>query len=174
MSSAHDLLSAARWRGATLAVNIRNLFDADPPFYNNPTGYGFDPTSADIVGRFREFLRAAGRADRRARGGRAAATTEQRGVGGIDDGIDVEAAVVRIDVGEFAVQFAPSHGWCSNSCGFRSSTNRWMRNCAFFSAKTIQSGRDPSSFALMAMRRTMPSDPAAVEIWIRSPSERDL
>ncbi len=41
------------------------------------------------------------------------------------------------------------------------------------SAKTIQSGRVPSSFALMAMRRTMPSDPGAVEIWIWSPSERE-
>ncbi len=40
------------------------------------------------------------------------------------------------------------------------------------SAKTIQSGRAPVSRAFTAMRRTMPSLPGAVEIWIRSPSER--
>ncbi len=40
------------------------------------------------------------------------------------------------------------------------------------SANTIQSGRAPASRALTTMRRTMPSLPGAVEIWIRSPSER--
>ena len=40
------------WRGVAVNVNVRNAFDAAPPFYNNPTGYGFDATNADVIGRF--------------------------------------------------------------------------------------------------------------------------
>jgi outer membrane receptor protein involved in Fe transport len=43
---------AAAWgRGLSVALSVRNLFDADPPFYDNPAGFGFDATNADILGR---------------------------------------------------------------------------------------------------------------------------
>lgn len=37
--------------GVSAALSVRNLFDADPPFYNSSTGYGFDPAQADVLGR---------------------------------------------------------------------------------------------------------------------------
>lgn len=40
------------WRGLRLTLNVRNLFDARPPFYDNPLGYGFDAANADVIGRF--------------------------------------------------------------------------------------------------------------------------
>jgi iron complex outermembrane receptor protein len=40
------------WRGLTAALNIRNLFDRAPPFYDNPFGLGFDPSNGDPIGRF--------------------------------------------------------------------------------------------------------------------------
>ncbi|MFC3077824.1 TonB-dependent receptor domain-containing protein [Phenylobacterium terrae] len=40
------------WEGLTLALNVRNLLDADPPFYDNPLGFAFDPSAHDAVGRF--------------------------------------------------------------------------------------------------------------------------
>ena len=39
-------------RGLTLLLNLRNVFDRAPPFYNNTFGVGYDPTNADPVGRF--------------------------------------------------------------------------------------------------------------------------
>ena len=59
--SSYDTVDAqARWtsapgswaHGVVLALNVRNLFDADPPFYDNPAGFGFDATNADVLGRF--------------------------------------------------------------------------------------------------------------------------
>lgn len=38
--------------GTRLTLNVRNLFDTAPPFYDNPAGLGFDPANADLVGRF--------------------------------------------------------------------------------------------------------------------------
>jgi iron complex outermembrane receptor protein len=42
-------------RGLTFGVNIRNLFDSDPPFVNLAPaatgGGGFDPTLASPIGR---------------------------------------------------------------------------------------------------------------------------
>ncbi len=38
-------------RGLDLALSVRNLFDADPPFYDAPQGIGFDPANADPLGR---------------------------------------------------------------------------------------------------------------------------
>jgi outer membrane receptor protein involved in Fe transport len=35
-----------------LVLTVRNLFDQDPPFYDNPTGFGFDPATGDPIGRF--------------------------------------------------------------------------------------------------------------------------
>ena len=35
-----------------LVLTVRNLFDEDPPFYDNPTGFGFDPATGDPIGRF--------------------------------------------------------------------------------------------------------------------------
>jgi outer membrane receptor protein involved in Fe transport len=37
--------------GVDIALSAQNLFDEDPPFYNNPQGFGFDPANAAIVGR---------------------------------------------------------------------------------------------------------------------------
>lgn len=50
----------ARWHGAdrgwtkgvTATLSVRNLFNAAPPFYDNPLGFGFDATNADVIGRF--------------------------------------------------------------------------------------------------------------------------
>jgi outer membrane receptor protein involved in Fe transport len=39
-------------KGLTLALSMQNLFDQDPPFYDNPTGVGYDPANADPIGRF--------------------------------------------------------------------------------------------------------------------------
>ena len=43
---------AATLKGLTLALSVQNLFDQDPPFYDNPTGVGYDPANADPIGRF--------------------------------------------------------------------------------------------------------------------------
>lgn len=47
-----------RWQGKILAVdglavtlNIQNLFDQNPPFYDNPLAVGYDPVNADPLGR---------------------------------------------------------------------------------------------------------------------------
>ncbi|MCR5879459.1 TonB-dependent receptor [Phenylobacterium sp. J367] len=42
----------SRLRGVALDLTVRNLFDTDPPFYDNPDGFAFDPANADVVGRF--------------------------------------------------------------------------------------------------------------------------
>jgi outer membrane receptor protein involved in Fe transport len=44
--------AGGRTEGAALTLFVRNLFDADPPFYDNPAGLAFDPASADPIGRF--------------------------------------------------------------------------------------------------------------------------
>ncbi len=44
-----------RWDGLTVALTVQNLFDRDPPFYDNPTGYGFDPGQANLLGRVVAF-----------------------------------------------------------------------------------------------------------------------
>lgn len=38
--------------GFQIALNVQNLFDADPPFANNPIGYGYDTQNANPIGRF--------------------------------------------------------------------------------------------------------------------------
>ena len=38
--------------GLSLALNVQNLFDIDPPFYDGPTGISYDPANADPLGRF--------------------------------------------------------------------------------------------------------------------------
>ena len=44
--------AASVWTRSTLSLQVRNLFDSKPPFYDNPIGLGFDPASADPIGRF--------------------------------------------------------------------------------------------------------------------------
>jgi iron complex outermembrane receptor protein len=39
-------------RGITTSLNLRNVFDRAPPFYNNPNGVGYDATNGDPIGRF--------------------------------------------------------------------------------------------------------------------------
>jgi len=38
-------------RGVDIALNVKNLFDADPPFYDSASGYGYDAAQADPLGR---------------------------------------------------------------------------------------------------------------------------
>lgn len=38
--------------GTTVLLNVQNLFDADPPFYNAPEGVAYDAANANVVGRF--------------------------------------------------------------------------------------------------------------------------
>lgn len=38
--------------GVTVLLTVRNAFDADPPFYDNPMGFAYDAANADPVGRF--------------------------------------------------------------------------------------------------------------------------
>jgi outer membrane receptor protein involved in Fe transport len=40
------------WRGLSLGLNVQNLLDKDPPFYDSPLGIGYDPTNASPIGRF--------------------------------------------------------------------------------------------------------------------------
>ncbi|OJU07828.1 MAG: hypothetical protein BGN86_06020 [Caulobacterales bacterium 68-7] len=35
----------------TLSLNVQNLLDEDPPFYDNPVAVAYDPTNADALGR---------------------------------------------------------------------------------------------------------------------------
>lgn len=42
---------ASRLDGSRLTLNIQNLFDADPPFYDAPVAVGYDPANADPLGR---------------------------------------------------------------------------------------------------------------------------
>lgn len=37
--------------GSRVSLTVQNLFDRDPPFYNAPTGYGFDAGQASLLGR---------------------------------------------------------------------------------------------------------------------------
>jgi iron complex outermembrane receptor protein len=39
-------------QGVAVTLNVRNVFDRGPPFYDNPVGIGYDPTNADPIGRF--------------------------------------------------------------------------------------------------------------------------
>jgi outer membrane receptor protein involved in Fe transport len=39
-------------RGLSVALSAQNLFDADPPFVNRFTGFGYDAANADPIGRF--------------------------------------------------------------------------------------------------------------------------
>jgi len=43
--------SAAALSGLRVALTVQNFFDADPPFYNAPSGFGFDPGQASLLGR---------------------------------------------------------------------------------------------------------------------------
>ncbi|WP_293679405.1 TonB-dependent receptor [uncultured Phenylobacterium sp.] len=38
--------------GVSVLLNVRNVFDRDPPFYNNSVGLAYDAANADPVGRF--------------------------------------------------------------------------------------------------------------------------
>ncbi len=44
--------SADPQRGTSLAFNVQNLFDRDPPFIINSINTGYDPTNATALGRF--------------------------------------------------------------------------------------------------------------------------
>ena len=37
--------------GVSLILSVQNLFDEDPPFYDNPLGLAYDPANADPIGR---------------------------------------------------------------------------------------------------------------------------
>jgi iron complex outermembrane receptor protein len=40
-----------RLPGVRIVASIQNLFDSDPPFYDSPTGLGYDPGQGDLLGR---------------------------------------------------------------------------------------------------------------------------
>jgi len=40
------------FKGVSALLTVRNVFDRDPPFYDNSLGVGFDAANADPVGRF--------------------------------------------------------------------------------------------------------------------------
>ncbi len=40
-----------RFAGLQLALSVQNLLDEDPPFYDSPSGYGFDAAQASLLGR---------------------------------------------------------------------------------------------------------------------------
>lgn len=44
--------AGTQWAGTSVLFGLRNAFNRKPPFYDNPTGFGFDPATADVVGRF--------------------------------------------------------------------------------------------------------------------------
>lgn len=44
--------SAGAGQGTSLAFNVQNLFDRNPPFIVNSINTGFDPTNATALGRF--------------------------------------------------------------------------------------------------------------------------
>ena len=37
--------------GASLALDVKNLLDTSPPFYDSPQGVAYDPANADVLGR---------------------------------------------------------------------------------------------------------------------------
>ncbi len=39
-------------KGVAVLLNVRNVFDRDPPFYNNSLGIGYDAASGDPIGRY--------------------------------------------------------------------------------------------------------------------------
>jgi iron complex outermembrane receptor protein len=39
-------------KGLSAALSVQNLFDTDPPFYDDPQGVGYDTANADPLGRF--------------------------------------------------------------------------------------------------------------------------
>lgn len=43
--------SVVALEGVRLIAGVQNLFDEDPPFYDSPSGLGFDPGQADLLGR---------------------------------------------------------------------------------------------------------------------------
>jgi iron complex outermembrane receptor protein len=43
--------TAGRLKGSSLSLNLQNLFDGDPPFYDAPVGVGYDAANADPLGR---------------------------------------------------------------------------------------------------------------------------
>jgi len=46
-----DAWESPALHGAQVFLSGLNVFDKDPPFFNNPNGVGYDPDNADLVGR---------------------------------------------------------------------------------------------------------------------------
>jgi len=42
-------------KGTTITLGMQNVFDSDPPFVAGAFGYGYDPSLADVKGRFWYF-----------------------------------------------------------------------------------------------------------------------
>jgi len=47
-----DVSNDSWLNGCTFALSVRNVFDTDPPFANNPAGVGYDRENADLLNRF--------------------------------------------------------------------------------------------------------------------------
>lgn len=53
--NSEDRLSGLGLSNTIFTLSAQNLFDTDPPFVNNPLGFGYDPENADPLGRFISF-----------------------------------------------------------------------------------------------------------------------
>ena len=47
----HSAAQSGQLKGVVLALNVSNLLDTDPPFYNSPQGIGYDAANASALGR---------------------------------------------------------------------------------------------------------------------------
>lgn len=52
LSLGYAFPDASTLRGVEARMSVRNAFNEEPPFLNNPIGVGYDPENADPIGRF--------------------------------------------------------------------------------------------------------------------------
>ena len=50
-AAVHSSAQSGQLKGVVLALNVSNLLDTDPPFYDSPQGVGYDATNASALGR---------------------------------------------------------------------------------------------------------------------------
>ena len=47
----HSAAQSGEMKGIVLALNVSNVLDTDPPFYDSPEGVGYDATNTSAIGR---------------------------------------------------------------------------------------------------------------------------
>ncbi len=50
-AAVHSSAQSGQLKGVVLALNVSNLLDTDPPFYDSPQGVGYDAANASALGR---------------------------------------------------------------------------------------------------------------------------